>query len=197
MAKRVTLDSVNRKLDRILKYHKTLEKTTKEISEDEAEELQREEQTLEELKKLEALEREVAEQVKTHPLKKITYKDVARGMVGAFFGAVAHYTFVYGIKVAHDITIVRATILFPLSFIIGAIFLYVAGFRKIQDKKIMWFLPVRLLVLYATALVTSVIVLYLFNPEFGVNFIESYKQVATVSLSAIIGATAADLLGKE
>jgi len=197
MPKKLTLEALNKKLDLVLKNQQRLLKGEKRIEKEEVKEEKEEEAALAELQKLETLEKEIIQEVEQHPLQKITYKDIARGAIGAFFGSVAHYTFIYGIKVAEAITVGRATLLLPISFIIGAIFLYATGFRKIKDPKIMWFLPVRLFVLYITAIIVSILVLYLFTPSFGMAFVESYKQVATVSLSAIIGACTADILGKD
>ena len=86
--------------------------------------------------------------------------------------------------------------LYLLSFIIGAVFLYVTGFRKIKDVKVLAFLPIRLIVLYITSILMAILVLYFFHPEFGNSFILSFKQVATVTLTAILGACTADLIGK-
>ncbi|MBD3362071.1 DUF2391 family protein [Candidatus Woesearchaeota archaeon] len=177
--------STGNKLNEILKRIKNLEKM-------QTTELRGEEEQNEEL---EDLEEEIKKLTEPHPLRKITYKDVAKGSLGAFIGVVAHYTFVYGIKVAHDIDIVRATILYPLAFIIGGIFLYATGYRKIRVTKILWFLPIRLIILYMIAILTALIVLILFQPEFMHNFWDAYKQLAAVTLTAMIGACAADLIG--
>jgi len=149
------------------------------------------------LKELEAFEKEIKEQVGAHPLRRITYKDIAKGSIGALVGVAAHYSFVYGVKVAAEIDVVRATLLFPISYALGGVFMYLTGFRKIKDPKLLSFLPVRLTILYFTAVITSMLVLLLFNPEFLHNFWDSYKQVATVTLTAVIGACTADLIGKE
>ncbi|MDO8660996.1 MAG: hypothetical protein Q7K43_03840 [Candidatus Woesearchaeota archaeon] len=194
---KVSLQSINTKLDRVLKNQKSLLQTEQRVERKENEELREEAIAEKELKNIERLEREIEKQVESHPLRKITIKDVARGAIGAFVGTVAHYTFIYGIKVAEAITVMRASLLFPLSFIVGGIFLYATGFRKVQDPKLLWFLPVRLIVLSITAIITSIIVLAIFTPSFGQHFGESFKQVATVSLSAIIGACTADVLGKD
>jgi uncharacterized membrane protein len=149
----------------------------------------------EQTEELEDLERQIKEATEPHPLRRITYKDIAKGSLGAFIGVVAHYTFVYGIKVAQQIDVVRATILYPLAFIIGGIFLYATGYRKVRVKRILWFLPVRLIVLYMIAILTATIVLLLFQPDFMHNFWDAYKQLAAVTLTAMIGACAADLIG--
>lgn len=183
---RVTLDQLNRKLDKVLRRLKAVEKEEKIVEKEE-------EVELEKLKEVE----EKLEKVAAHPLRTITYRDVAKGMIGAFVGTVAHYTFIYGIKVAQQIDLVRATILYPLSFLLGGIFLYVAGFRKIRDPRIIWFLPVRLTVLYTISVLIAMLTLWLFQPNFMADYAEAYKQVAAVTLTAIIGACTADLIGKE
>jgi uncharacterized membrane protein len=209
--KKTSLGDINKKLDalltgqkKILKEEKEIEREEKEVLEEEGKELAEEkkvegetEEELSELKKLERLEREIEKQTETHPLMKVTYKDVARGAVGAFFGSVAHYTFLYGIEVAEQLNTVRASFLYLLSFAIGAVFIYITGFRKIKDIKVLAFLPIRLIVLYVTSILMAILVLYFFYPDFGNSFVLSFKQVATVTLTAILGACTADLIGKD
>ena len=211
VSKKPKLSEINRKLDLILKKEGEIEKEEKKIEleergleraeKKEAEEemaVEREEKhALSELEKLQELEKEVKKEVFPHPLKTITYKDVARGSIGALFGAVAHYTFIYSIEVAQNITFLRAILIFILSLVIGGIFLYATGFRKIKDPKVVIYLPLRLLVLYATSIAVSLIVLWFFVPSFGITFEEGFKQVSTTTLLAIIGACTADLLGRD
>ncbi|MEM4336588.1 MAG: DUF2391 family protein [Candidatus Woesearchaeota archaeon] len=208
---KATLSEINRKLDIIIAEQKKIEKKEKELLKEE-EEIKKgeeeeigkekkletlEEKEISELEKLEKIEEEIKKRTAPHPLKKITIKDLARGAIGALFGAVAHYTFIYGLKVAELITFTRAVFLFIFSFIIGAIFLYATGFRKIKDIKILVFLPVRLIILYLTAIVMAIIVLAFFQPGFGESFEEAFKQTSTITLIAMIGACTADLIGKE
>lgn len=183
--KRVKKSSVDSKLSEILTRVKRLE--TEQLQELKAEKEQSEE--------LEDLEKQIKEMTEPHPLRRITYKDIAKGSLGAFIGVVAHYTFVYGIKVAQEIDIVRATILYPLAFILGGVFLYATGYRKVRVTRILWFLPVRLVVLYMISILTALVVLLLFQPQFMQNFWDAYKQLAAVTLTAMIGACAADLIG--
>ena len=194
--KSVSLASVDRKLDRVLKQqkellkdHDSLEKSDRLILKSEASELSG-------LEKLKELERELARSVGPHPLRKITMRDLAQGTVGAFFGVLAHFTFFYGVKVAHQISLTRAILLFPLSLLVGAIFLYATGFRKVP-RKYLWYLPIRLVALQVVAVLMAVLVLAIFEPTFFHDAIESFKQVATVSLIGLLGAITADLIGKE
>ncbi len=190
MPKKVSLEDINRKLDLLLKQESKELKEEKLIEREEEAELQK-------LNELESFEKKIMTEVGPHPLRKLTYKDVAKGSIGAFIGVAAHYSFVYGVKVAAEIDIFRATLLFPISYAFGGIFMYLTGFRRIKDPKTMSFLPVRLTILYLVAVITSMLVLLLFNPEFFHDFWSTYKQVATVTLSAVIGACTADLIGKE
>ncbi len=197
MAKKVSLADISKKLDRVLANQKKLLKEEEEELVEEKKIEREEEKELTELEKLEKIEKEIATTVEPHPLTRITYRDVAKGCVGSFIGVMAHYTFVYGIKVAHEITLTRAYALFPMSFVIGGIFMYFTGFRKVKDKRVMWFLPVRLIVLYVIALIMASAVLIFFSPEFGTGYEITVKQLATVTLLGVIGAITADLVGKE
>jgi len=188
--KKVNLEEIDRKLNLLLKDVKKIKKEEKYIEKEE-------EIELEELRKLEEIEEKIKKGVGVHPLRKITYRDLAKGALGAFIGVVAHYTFIYGIHVAEDIDIFRATLLFPIAYLLGGVFLYATGFRKVSTK-MLWFLPVRLTVLFVISLIMAVLVLYLFHPDFMQHFFwNGYKQVATVTLTGIIGACTADLIGRE
>ncbi len=197
MPKKVSLEALNRKVDQILANQKKLLSVEMKAEREEEVVEKEEKEELTKLKELEAVEKELAYAVGEHPMQKLTYKDIAKGSIGAFIGVAAHYTFVYSVKVAAEIDVTRATLLFPISYALGGIFMYMTGFRRIKDPKIMSFLPLRLTVLYLVAIITGMLVLWLFNPGFFNDFWTAYKQVATVTLSAVIGACTADLLGKE
>lgn len=202
--KKVSLTDIDKKLDLVLKQQKQVIKEEKDIEKEEAiaekeeEKIESlEEKSLSEIEKLEKLEQEIKKSVSEHPLKRITYRDIARGTVGAFIGIVVHYTFTYGVEIAKDLTVSRASLIFILSFLVGSVFLYATGFRKINDPNIVIFLPIRMIILYITALVLTIFVLYLYYPNFGHDFWLSYKQVAAVNLSAVVGACTADLIGRD
>ena len=211
VSKKPSLAEISKKLDLILKEQGEIKKEESRIEagegrlevlekkgvSEEAIVEKEEEEELSELQKLGRLEAQVKTQVIPHPLKRITSKDIARGSVGALFGAVAHYTFIYGLEVATKITFARAILLFALSFTLGGIFLYATGFRKIKDPKVIIFLPIRLIVLYLTAVIMSILVLWFFEPSFLQSFEQSFKGVSTVTLIAVIGACTADLIGKD
>ncbi|MBI3051794.1 DUF2391 family protein [Candidatus Woesearchaeota archaeon] len=196
--------SVSKKLDKILKGQDRLYKEELKLETEEAEAKKGEEQVKElekkqltEIEALERIEKEVEKEVKQHPLTKVTINDLWRGSLGAFVGTTLHYTVYYGVEIAENLTVSRATIIYILSFIVGAVFLYITGFMKIKDKAALKYLPIRVTLLYAVSILVSVGVLYLFFPAFGASFEDAYKQTATVSLIAVIGACTADLLRRE
>jgi uncharacterized membrane protein len=198
---------VNNKLDKILavegkllKEEDRIEKKEEQIEKEDGEFNKIEEVMKQEesgIEKLEKIEEDIKSQVGEHPLARVTLKDITKGLIGAFIGLAIHYTFTYGVEIAHGLTMTRATILFPVTFVVGLLFIYATGFRKVDDKKLLIYMPIRLLVLYLCALSMSILVLVLFYPNFGYNFEESYKMVAAVMLAAVVGACTADLLGKE
>lgn len=202
---------INKKLDtiillqkRLLKEENKIENEENIIEKEETEELTEEKQTEkneakeeEELIKLKQLEEQIKKEVGEHPLRRIGLKDVIKGLVGAFVGLAVHYTFTYGVEISQKLDLTRSTFLLILSFFVGLMFLYATGFRKIKDPKILIFMPIRLFILYIAAVVMSIFVLYLFYPEFGQEFWQSYKMVSGVLLAAVVGACTADLIGKE
>jgi len=179
------LDIINEKLDLILKKEKKQLKGQKTFQSLEKEQL----------KELDELEKQIKQQVGKHPLTRITIRDVFKGMIGAFVGVISHFAFTKGTELAANISNVTAGSLYFISFIIGGILLYATGFRKVKQIKLFSFLPLRIVVLYIVALLTVIAVLTLFDQYGSIN--ELYKQVAVVSLPAIIGAGAADLIGRE
>lgn len=195
--KRTTVADLDKKLDRVIATQKKILEKEAKIEFTEAALEDEEKHHLDELHELESFARKMQQDVGQHPLMRITYRDVAKGSVGAFFGVVAHYTFVYGVKVAHQIDITRAIITFFLAYLVGAVFLYFTGFRKVAVQRVAFFLPLRLTVLFSTAVLTSFLVLFLFQPDFLHSFQDAFKQLATVSLTATIGACTADLIGRE
>jgi len=191
------LSAVSSKLDRILATQRQILAHETAIEREELEIETGEKSHLEKLHEIETFARTMKEELGVHPLLKITHRDVAKGSIGAFFGVAAHYTFVYGVKVAHQIGMVRATITFVLAYLVGAVFLYLTGFRTVKVERVALFLPFRLTVLYVTAIVTAFGVLWLFQPDFLHSFEGAFKALATVTLSATIGACTADLIGRE
>ena len=206
------LSRIEKKVDEVLKLEKRQIKEEKLLKKGEDEVTQLEKQQLkvlaseeEELKKIEQFEKEIRREVGSHPLTKITIKDVGKGMIGAFIGIVSHYAFLEGARVAEEsqFTYVRATVLLISAFILGLIFMYATGFRKVKETTLIRFFPLRVLFIYGISILAIFIVLSLYgiiNVELGFGALDFgliYKQVASISIPAIIGASAADLIGGE
>ena len=188
---------IEKKLDQILAKEGRIERETLAEEREEKKIEALEKTTLSEIKNLEQLEKEIKEQVKDHPLKKIGFKDFVRGAVGAFVGVVVHNAIYYGSYLSELLDMTRAIFLFITAFAVGGLLLYGTGFRKIVDLNLLWFLPIRLSVLYFSAMAVSAIVLFIFLPDFGRDMEATIKLMAAVQLPAVIGATTADLLGRE
>ncbi len=191
------LDLILQKEEQVLRQEKKIEKEEQRENKEYMRLEEIEEKTSIELADLEKLEREVKEQIKDHPLKKIGARDLVRGFVGAFVGVIIHNALYYGTEIAEQFDTPRAIIWFILAFFVGAAMLYATGYRKIKDKNVLWFMPIRLTLLYTVALVVSATALFIYLPGYGNNMAEALKQLAAVQMSAIIGATTADIIGHE
>ena len=144
------------------------------------------------------LERKVEEEVKVSPLVKITYRDFIKGTIGAFFGIIGHFAFVEGLHLAETMSMLRASILYVVAFFLGLLILYYSGFRKVNSKKILKILPLRLITIYSVAIIDILAVLIMFGElSFFSPFGEVYKKVASIIVLAVLGAGTADLIGKE
>lgn len=151
-----------------------------------------------ELTELKKLEKEVQHNIMPHPLTKITYHDIIRGSIGALFGTVGHFAFFYGVEIAERISAARATFLYILSFVVCFVFIYYSGFRKVKEIKTFHLMPIRVIVLYTVALLVVTLTLLVFGfLDLSSPFIQIYKTVSTNSLLAVLGASTADILGKD
>jgi len=204
---------IERKIDIVLAQQKKLLSKESKIEQDEhqIETLEQKEllaekenntqgqQELTELKKIEALENDLKNDIdQISPLKKITYKDITKGVIGAFFGVVGHFAFIEGSHLSLDFTFTRSLIMYVVSFGILVAFLYFSGFRKITDEVKYKFLPLRAIVIYVSAILTSYLVLLLFNAvSFDTSFYEVFRMISSISVLAVLGAATADLIGKN
>lgn len=149
-----------------------------------------------ELQKLEQLEEAVKKEVSPHPLTRMTYHDLTKGLIGAFVGVVGHFAFFYGHDLAEGLSNARAWSLLGVSLLLLVSFLYFSGFRRIKEYN--KYLPIRVIVIYTTAIVVSVSVLFLFNVlAFPIDWHEVFLNTAAVSVLAVMGAATADLIGGE
>lgn len=152
----------------------------------------------EEIEEIQSLKAEIEKDLRSKVMKKITYRDFTKAAMGAFFGVVGHFAFAKGPELAAHYTLWRSNFLLLTSFLIVITFVYFTGFREIEDKKFMNFIPVRVFVIFFTAMVVNAFVLAIFGkiyPSMGIELI--YKTLAAVSILATIGASTADLIGKE
>ena len=155
-----------------------------------------EEQELVELKKIEELESTIKQDLAQHPLTKITYHDITKGMIGSFFGVVGHFAFFYGSHLADELSYLRATALIFSSMLLLIVFLYFTGFRRVKEYHA--YLPLRFFVIYVTAIVVATGVLFLFGVlTTPVDFHALYTNIAALSILAVMGAATADLIGGE
>ncbi len=151
-----------------------------------------------ELKELESLKKEIKKDVGTHPLTRITRADVVRSIIGALIGTVGHFAFFYGVEIADKISVVRASFLYVISLVVCFFFMYYSGFRKVKEIRIFRFIPIRVLVVYVISLLVVIGTLFIFGfLDTTSSFEHVYKVTATTLLLAVLGASTADILGKE
>jgi len=169
--------------------HKVLEEESK-IEAEEA-------KLLEEEKQIEAMTADIEKKLTEKPLRNITIRDINKGLIGAFFGVVAHFAFVKSTDIAEKISYGRASLLFLVSYVIGYLLIYKTGFRDVREIKFMNFLPLRVTVIYLTCIFVILVILFLFNLAHLTELGLLYKQVAVTSILAILGAGTADMIGRE
>lgn len=150
------------------------------------------------LESLKALREEVKKDVGSHPLTHITRADIVRSLIGALIGTVGHFAFFYGVELAEKISYVRATSLYVLDAVVVFLFMYYSGFRKVKEVKIMRFIPLRAAVVYFISLIVVIATLFIFGlVDTESTFGHIYKAVSTTLILAVLGASTADILGKE
>ncbi len=151
-----------------------------------------------ELTELESLKRELRKDVGAHPLTRITRADIVRSIIGALIGTVGHFAFFYGVELADKISLIRSSVLYLLSLVVSFLFMYYSGFRKVKEVRVFRFIPLRVAVVFIISLVVVVATLFIFGfLDFGSSFEHVYKVTSTTLLLAVLGASTADILGKE
>ena len=88
------LDQINKKLDKLIK----IESKQSEEQDEDSKEIEKLEK--DQLKELEELEKDLKNEIGEHPLRKITQKDIAKGVIGALVGVISHFVFVEGVHLA-------------------------------------------------------------------------------------------------
>ena len=187
--------SISDKLDEILRLERKQIKEEGDIEAIEEREFKKLQHIDNEVEDLERLEEKINKQIGKHPLAKVTTKDVGKAFIGAFIGVVSHFAVLEGVHFAESISLPRATSYFVLSYLIGFVFLYYTGFRKIKQLKFLAILPLRLTLIYLVMIASVAFTIYIFSLT-NISLLDLYKQVAVVFLPGIIGASAADLIGE-
>jgi uncharacterized membrane protein len=200
-------NSLNNKLDLIIKNQKKILKNEEKIlgKEEELEDLERqdleedkkaslnEEETLNELAKIE----KKLNQSISKPLKLVTKRDIFKGFIGAFVGVMGHFAFSKAADIAKTLSMYQTTILYVVAAIMIVIMLYYTGFRNVEKQIVLKFMPLRAITLYSVSIFTILFVNLIFGKiHFPLEFTEVYRLVGASIILAVMGAGTADLLGK-
>lgn len=188
------LDTIDKKLDQLLSLEKEGAKEEEETQDLEKQELKDIDELQDELNKLDI---NIKKEIGAKALTKVTLKDISKGVVGAFIGIVSHFAFFEGAHIAEGISNLRAVFLLITSLLIGTIFIYFTGYRKIKVMRLLYLVPLRVIVIYLTALFTIVFVLFIYGIIEHPSVSLLFKQLAVISIPAMLGASAADLIGRE
>ncbi len=153
---------------------------------------------LQEIQELETIKKEIENEKSSHPLTKITRSDITRSTIGALIGTVGHFAFFYGVEIADRVSVNRATTLYVLSLVVAFFFMYYSGFRKVKEIKIFRFIPLRVATIFLISTGVIVVTLFVFGfIDFTTPLPQIYRLIATNELLAVLGASTADILGKE
>jgi uncharacterized membrane protein len=200
-------NSLNNKLDLIIKNQKKILKNEEKIlgKEEEIEDLERqdlaedkktsltEEETLNELA---MIEKKINQSI-SKPLKLVTKRDIFKGFIGAFVGVMGHFAFSKAADIAKTLSMYQTTILYIVAAIMIVIMLYYTGFRKVEKQIVLKFMPLRAITLYSVSIFTILFVNLIFGKiHFPLEFTEVYRLVGASIILAVMGAGTADLLGK-
>lgn len=196
MQKKSELSLINEKLNKILKNQKTLKSEEKEeLTEEKTVEKEESAITSEEgklLKKESALEKSLRRKT----LKKLTLHDLDKGIIGAFMGTIGHFAFFEGKHISEQMSFGRATSLYIFAYLVGILFMYFSGFRKVKEERLIHLIPARVTLMFVISIISSIIILFMFNQiSFASSAMGVYKMVANVSVLAMFGAMTADFLG--
>ncbi|MFP4568074.1 MAG: DUF2391 family protein [Candidatus Woesearchaeota archaeon] len=192
------LEELDKKQNQILILQKKLLKKEEEILLFEEKIYDAEQKNLKLNKKFDKTKFPKLTNCKKKALTKVTYKDVFKAIIGAFFGIMGHFAFAKGVDIAHNYSYLRSSILFLTSFIVLIIFIYYTGFREVKPHFFLRLFPARASVIYISAIITVVVVLFLYDIiNLNTPFNIIYNYVAAVSILAVLGAGTSDLIGGE
>jgi uncharacterized membrane protein len=176
-----SLKSIDAKLNKILKYEKEQKKADRKQSKSDKDM----DEDLEKIKK----------DLEGSPLKKVTTKDLGKALIGSFVGVTSHFVFLEGAHFAENLSIFRASLLLVVAYLVGLIFIYATGYRKVKQLRLLSFIPTRTTLIYLVAISVIYFVLYIYGITAHSSWDLIYRQVAAVAIPAMIGASAADLIG--
>ncbi len=146
---------------------------------------------------IEIEEKKIEKEIAQKPLTTFNFRDLNKGIVGAFIGVVAHFGFVYGSVLADKITTARAGLLLVFSYMLIVVLMYETGYRDIKEKRLLGILPKRATFIFITSIIVVAAIFFLFNMVDLKDPVGFFKQIAVTSVLASLGAGTADLLGKH
>jgi len=147
--------------------------------------------------KIEHIEKEIKDAVTQKPLKELHLRDFNKAVVGSFIGVVAHFAFIYGKQIAENISVLRASLLLVLSYLLIIILMHETGYREVKDKKVLWILPKRATAIYCVSLSMIPLIFLLFDQLNLNDPMALFRQIAVTSVLASVGAGTADLIGRD
>lgn len=174
-----------------------IEKKAEQIEQKEAQIAKEEKKLEKETQKVEGIERKIEKEISQKPLTSFNFRDLNKGIVGAFIGVVAHFGFIYGSVLADKITTARASLLLLFSYLLIVVLMYETGYREIKEKRLLGILPKRATFIFLTSIFVVAAIFFLFNMVDLKDPIGFFKQIAVTSVLASLGAGTADLLGKH
>ena len=215
MVKKSTLEDIEKKIDKVLKKQNNMEKVQKELlkkneelfeeeekieklelkNSEKEEELQEEELTT--LEKLSRIENNLKKN-SNNIMKKVTKKDLFKGLIGASIGVLSHFAFLKGLVISKQLDLIQITLLYLIALAILIIMLYYTGFRNIEKHFVLKFMPIRVLLLFSVSIFTVYLINLVFAQiTFSTSFLDVYKIIGANIILAVIGAGTADLIGKQ
>ena len=188
---------VENKVNNAEKNGGEIERKEKEIEKKEEAIIPEENKIEKEIEKIEKSEKEIKKEVAPRPLTKFNAKDLNKGIIGAFIGAVAYFAFIAGKEVAENIDIKSAITMIIFSYLLVIVIMYETGQREVKEKGFFSLLPTRAAVAFLTYVIIFVTILFLFNHVNLSALSGLYKQIGVASLLSSLGLSIAYLIGRE
>ena len=197
MKKKDEFVSLNRKLNKIIKNQSSLASQLKKERKEEELIEKKESSILSKEDKLLKEEHSIRKKLERKILSAVTLRDINKGIIGAFMGTIGHFAFFEGKHIAEDMSFGRATSLYVFAYLVGILFIYFSGFRKVKTERLVHLIPLRVTTMFIISIISSFVILIMFNQiSFSMEFLMIYKIVANVSVLAMFGAVTADFIGE-